>query len=372
LVQFIINFLAEQGLLKPAPPLRKKRVKKTLYTITLGGDPEFELVDSLGKVKNASVADEFNENTPYGVVGIDGSGYQIELRPNPGDPDEVVTNIHKLLEKFNSLHSGIFSLAPSSELYPCGGHIHIGVTPLPNEDYYTTLTTVLDDFIGRPTSKLNGRAREDGNELGYGKIGDWRRQNYGMEYRTPPNAIWKNPELARIVLKLTYNLAVILANNLGLEYSTPIDKIQLVSIGGLTELETSIYLAECQKLAPSKKECLLAAWDVKPVTPKPRIRICYHDYWCGEVKRIINKLFATVEVSKSINLEFYGLRLSLGNVFTFDLPRKEKVPSTRRGGDSWFGFSYKFRKGETSLREIENAVMTVSKIILDQQPKEIK
>lgn len=373
MTQHIINFLAAQGLLKTLAPVpKKKRTKKekTDFTITIGGDPEFELIDSDGSVVNASYSNDFGIHEEFGNVGIDDSGYQVELRPSPGKPEVVVENVRKLLESFNHHYGGYFRLAASSDKYPCGGHIHIGVDPLPDTTYYRKLSNILDEFIGKNTIKLNGPARESGNEYNYGKIGDFRHQPYGMEYRTPPSAIWKNPNLTKVVLKLTYNLAINLANNLSLEFPTPVEKEALMSVGGLSEEEAVTFFQECAKPAPDNTECLLAAWKIERKVPKPKIKVTFHDSWYGSVKSILIRELSRVGVSRDINLTFYGLKEDRGDVYTFEIPDMSgrRIPHPHKNsGPTSFGFSKWFRDGSLSENRITEVAKIIGKIAVDIQ-----
>jgi hypothetical protein len=375
----IINYLAEQGTIRPVPVKttkpKKKKVKKDPekieFAITIGGDPEFELVDCDGDVLRAGDEYRFEIQDSCGDIGLDGSGDQVELRPSPGIPEVVVDNVRMLLEKFGKEFSYKYRLAASSDEFPCGGHIHIGVRPLPDKAYYEVLSKVLDDFVGYPTKKLNGRCR--GEDHSYGNIGDWRNQDYGMEYRTPPSAVWKNPVLTMIVLKLTYNLAAILANNLEIEYTTPITTTELNSIGGLSEGEAILYLEECQKPAPRASECLLAAWgvEVEPLKPpQPKLIISFQEEWNSDVKRsLINYLKKTVTMSKSISITCYGLKESRGDVFTFEIPGKTIIKHPQPGGldTTHFGFSKKFRRGDIQPSDIRNAANSIATVVMGIQ-----
>ena len=371
MTQLIINFLAEEGLLRVLPPMPKKKKRKSekqTFTITIGGDPEFELVDNHGEVLRAASTESFDIRNKFGNVGVDGSGYQVELRPSPGSPKTVVENVRKLLEEFNTVHGENFKLAASSSKFPCGGHIHVGIDPPPDTGYYGKLSKVLDEFIGRNTLELNGPARESGNEHGYGKVGDFRKKSYGMEYRTPPSSVWKNPELTEIVLKLTYNLAVNLANNLSLEFPTPVEKETLKVVGGLSEEEAAIFMEECGKPAPKNTECLLAAWEIERKIPSPKITVTFRDSWYGGVKSIILRELAKIEVTSNIGITLYGLRESRGEVYTIPMEGCEVIPHPGKGyGPTTFGFPKLFRTGGSSSIKIVEAAKVIGKIVVDFQ-----
>jgi formylmethanofuran dehydrogenase subunit E len=161
--------------------------------ITLGSDPEFELVVDGSVV----VADNLLENDidlPWGVIGKDGAGDQLELRPKPAySPSVLVKNVGRLLL---SVPKGVGAL-PSTmgEEYPLGGHVHIGGV---SKDELEEALEVVDDAFGHIFYHMNSEARLDSS---YGRRGDWRDQPWGMEYRTPPANIWSHPGVALVFLR---------------------------------------------------------------------------------------------------------------------------------------------------------------------------
>jgi formylmethanofuran dehydrogenase subunit E len=161
--------------------------------ITLGADPEFELIVD----GHLSVADDLLENDidlPWGVIGKDGAGDQLELRPKPAySPSVLVKNVGRLLL---SVPNGVGAL-PSTmgEEYPLGGHIHIGGV---SKDELEGALEVVDDAFGHIFYHMNSEARLDSS---YGQVGDWRPQPWGVEYRTPPASVWSHPEVALTFLR---------------------------------------------------------------------------------------------------------------------------------------------------------------------------
>ena len=376
--QYIISYLYSQGLIRlvEPSPVKNKQIKKTIFTVSMGCDPEFELISAQdGKVLDAYETTNFDIRNSHGNVGVDGSGDQIELRPEPGPPEEVVKNIRGLLETFSDRYSENFRLAASSDEFPCGGHIHIGVKPKPEENYFSQLVSILDDFIGRPTMALNGPQRGQGR--GYGSIGDWREQNHGMEYRTPPSSIFRKPEFATITLKLAYNLATSLANNLELEYTPSFPSIEeLISVGQLTLGEAEKYVSECEKLAPTSSECLLAAWEVEVKKSIPKILLSFQDSWNEEVKLLLQREINeyNLKVIKSMTLIFYGLHKKRGKVFTFEIPDKTIIKHPQNGlSPAHLGFPKYFRIGTgISMKDIEDTAKAIVKYIKTYLADELK
>jgi hypothetical protein len=374
--QTIITKLVELGLLRPVSeseyeepqpdPKEPEKITYPEYSVTMGCDPEFEVVEN-GRVRQATqrLGRSFNFNHPeFGNFGLDGAGDQVELRPSPGEPETVVKNIRELLGLFGAKSLGEYTIAPSSDRFPCGGHIHIGVQPRPPFQFYSVLIGVLDDFIGLPTKRLNGERRGNGN---YGSIHDWSEQNHGIEYRTPPGTIFRSPELGRVVLQLGYNLAYVLANARELEYESNITVETLVSVGGLKKEDAEFFLHECGKEPPNCDECLLAAWGVVVEKPKPQVVVEFGEEWTPEVQRYVRSFLENAQPDKVVRLHFFGLSKERGNVYTFKVKRRGKVdnhPSVV-GHPNSFGFSRKFRFGgefSEKMNQILETVMGILKI----------
>jgi hypothetical protein len=156
--------------------------------VTLGADPEFELVVR-GEVIGASRILREDIRLPWGDIGVDGAGYPLELRPVPSEsPKALVANVGQLLLAVPQVVGGY----PSTmcEMYAIGGHIHVGNI---RENDYERVVYALDDSLGDIFYDLSPSTRL---RQGYGKRRDWRAQRWGVEYRTPPASIWAHPKVA--------------------------------------------------------------------------------------------------------------------------------------------------------------------------------
>jgi hypothetical protein len=163
--------------------------------VTLGADPEFELILN-GEVVPTDRVEIASKVLvlPWGVIGEDKSGDPIELRPRPSaNPETLVRNVGRLLLSVPRAWGGF----PSTicEEYPIGGHVHIG--GVPNEDQ-EELVKVIDGLLGDLFYSLSPELRLD---EGYGRRGDWRPQPWGVEYRTPPASVWSHPGVALTFLR---------------------------------------------------------------------------------------------------------------------------------------------------------------------------
>jgi len=215
---------------------RKKRNADSYmckWEFTFGADPEFEVYDEDGKfIPAEDLCDRFtsekhkflklgfgNVDTHRSQVGMDGGGESIELRPRPANtPEGIVKNIKKLMKKLDN--NGI-EISSEGNNTPLGGHIHMGFKSKNHiyrekydkrysrdnhnmwDDYecneYLKLSRVLDFYLGKVSLLGNGSNRD---ESGYGNLGDVRKNQHGLEYRTPPVAIFNTPRMALISFRI--------------------------------------------------------------------------------------------------------------------------------------------------------------------------
>jgi len=238
--------------------LPKKRVTPKAFfrreKITIGCDPEFEQLVS----ENVVIRQDLHQNinTPDGEVGIDGAGDQIELRPiEDRDHRKVIARIRRLIKAANR------NLGVKGDVYPLGCHIHLG---LPycyrTEQARTKITRILDDFLGRKLLPLSGRARGD-----YRKLGAYRDQPWGIEYRTLPSAVLWSPEFGRIVFKIAKNAVQKFVNERKLEYSDLPTKEDYLRICKLTPEEYEKFILLCREYKTYKGEAINANWGIKNV-----------------------------------------------------------------------------------------------------------
>jgi hypothetical protein len=159
--------------------------------ITLGADPEFELVHR-GWIASAERLLEGEIGLPWGFVGTD--GHLLELRPKPSaNPETLIGNLGRLLLSVLGVAQGVPSTA--CKRHPIGGHVHIGGVP---GEVREDLVSVIDGLLGDLFHSLSGETRL---KAGYGKRKDWRPQPWGVEYRTPPASVWSHPAVALVFLR---------------------------------------------------------------------------------------------------------------------------------------------------------------------------
>ncbi|WP_028548525.1 putative amidoligase domain-containing protein [Paenibacillus sp. UNC451MF] len=177
--------------------------------VMLGADPEFLLLNPLGKVIFASKF--MDKEGPIGCDAIVLPNFRkiyplAELRPEPSkDVRQMIVNLHRTMQMASrSIHDGTLHWVAGGmpvKGFPLGGHIHFSGIRLSNE-----LLRALDNYLALPLVLL-----EDGTTGGrkpkYGFLGDFRRQRHGgFEYRVLPS--WMiSPTVAKGVLALSKLIA---------------------------------------------------------------------------------------------------------------------------------------------------------------------
>lgn len=181
------------------------------YKACLGCDPEFLLVDKLGRICRA---DSF---LPYsGPIGSDGP--LGELRPNPSPhPEDVVGNLRKLVRSLPEQIAGRFGdskiLSPEAHSekgnFALGFHVHMQVPTVllraPYKERNRTLTGLaqaLDCLVGVPALLMEDNSNRRLGDGMYGKASDWRVSSYTFEYRTPGGFFLRHPDYALGLLSL--------------------------------------------------------------------------------------------------------------------------------------------------------------------------
>jgi len=351
------------------PKEKCRNSKKGKVKIIVGADPEFELVRCDGSIEYAS---KIVSGGCSSAIGVDGAGEQVELRPAPGKPHEVVKNLKGLFREFNARYKNM-ALSVSGNVYPLGGHIHIGLGKPFSPPI--SMLDMLDDFLGRPLIDLSGKARG-----GYKNLSTWESKDWGFEYRPLPAAYLLKPEICRIVLKIAQNVCDCFINKNQFEYNSPPEKEDYMKIAKLTEREFGIFknFINDYKKTPEIGKLATAFWLNKKFTikPEPKIVIEFTENWRYEIQRDIHELL-TKKLSKnfkntntSIYVTLYGLRQSRGEVAT--IPIKCKPPYEvsvttdapyigMEDGKFWIGLPWGIRTNktiyETNKKEIINSIM---------------
>lgn len=284
---------------------KKKLLNK--IEVLVGCDPEFELLKNNRILKaNRHIN---NENMYNSSIGVDGAACQVEIRPPPGSPAQVTRNIKGLIKKFSEDYSN-YDLSTQGNKYPLGGHIHIGIgfEYLPVSD----LISLLDDFVGRPTLDLSGNARSD-----YKRLGAARKQPHGFEYRSTPAAVFAEPHIANITMKMMKNLCEKYFNEERISYNDQPTIDDYINICGLTKKQANYFLDFCNNYS-AKRNSIRASWKV-PITkslPTEYPIVCeFQGSWDKYVSNNIETLLDEFCVSmEGFKVHFYILPEVVGDV----------------------------------------------------------
>lgn len=277
--------------------------------VTVGCDPELEVTKN-GVVIRADTNLGIRDYTAT-EIGCDGAASQLEFRPKPGTPQQVVRNIRHLVKKFSETWDE-FDLTDEGARFPLGGHIHIGVGHRleVNSDY----VRMLDDFIGRPTLDLSGSARGS-----YKALGMIRSQPHGLEYRSCPAAVFQNPVIAHIVFKLAKNLSERYFNLETFQYHDTPTVQDYIDVGGLSAREAKYFQEFCKNYKPVKS--IRASWKVKPAAVVPTTLhtplLEFHDDWTAENRENIARVFNDgIQLENEYHVTLYGLARERGSMMT--------------------------------------------------------
>ena len=295
--------------------------------VTVGCDPEFELVNRLGDVISASGTVRGGCG-PEVEIGTDGS--QVEFRPRfDTGPIKVVTRFKKLLKKFSHDYRN-HSLSFTGNRYPLGGHIHIGHPALRNSFDSQSLCRALDDFIVDKIARLDGRAR--GSYAGRAQM---RRQSWGVEYRACPAAVFASRELLRVTMVMIKGIVTRYLTQKRLTYQTPPTVANYKRIGHLSAKDYAIFVSEIHRLEDVIQHNdgdLLAAWKIprlrrrrisrSPEVPLPQVALSDHsvvlhfqDDWNPSIRAVMSAWARNLYCeSGRIFMTLFGLAANRGAV----------------------------------------------------------
>ena len=207
-----------------------KRINKEFLegaVFSIGGDPEFELLNTAIVHENifpnivAAKKMGIVSTSPNAEIGADGSGAQVELRPEAvtfginDDPEEVanmfIEKTSNVLSKYASIYN--HNISAYGQFYSLGHHIHLGSAYklIPTQHFLY----ILDRLIGQPLEKLNTNPRISSK---YNKLSAYETKSYGFEYRTP-TGVWSHPILTKFVVKILVKLIQTITTT-GIEFDT--------------------------------------------------------------------------------------------------------------------------------------------------------
>jgi len=334
--------------------LNKLWKRKNNVKVTIGCDPEFVLINRYGEVVHASdyVDDDYYDND----IGVDGSGDQLELRPSPGSPQQVVNNLRNLIKR---VYDADFELALTAD-FSLGGHIHIGVGREiePSDE----LLEVLNDFIGKHTRYMCER-------YGYGALSSYESKDWGFEYRTPSSAIFLYPDIAKIILKLAKNITEKAIKNKVVKYNASFPTIDdFIKVGGLTRKEAEKlinFYGEKHYLGYRLYDYWLVDNKKAYARKTYPLNLNFSDEWDDKVKALLVKWAYHLKLKKAITINLFGLRENRGKVNTIKVPGYQVIEHTN-ANDYRVGVAWEIRHGANVLKFFKALRLHIRKILKEE------
>ncbi|MGC8766970.1 MAG: putative amidoligase domain-containing protein [Brevinematia bacterium] len=327
--KYLSEFLKEEII----PYWKLKKIKiNPKKSFKLGLDIEFEELNSFEKYDPipTKVSGGLNDK-----IGKDGSGDQVELRPDPSKcPQALVKKVKDLLKKVNA------PLSWKGDKFPLGAHIHFGLP----EKYcfphnYQVISKLLDEVIGKFFIDLSGEARGS-----YKALTAYKSKPWGFEYRSLPAYVFATPELALIVLKLVKKSIKYLLENQCIEINDGKELWnKLLSHKEIKKLE--FYIENQDKV----HFLINQNWKL----PKPKVKVFFSDDWDPKIKDYVKELIVKKEkIFQKYNvfrLHLFGFKQERGIVSNIPLTNCNIIDNFPPFNDNEsmefmsIGFPYKFR-----------------------------
>jgi hypothetical protein len=331
-------------LLKAGYAIPEEKLGEMDLTLTLGGDPEFEVYED-GVLTPAVNVPIFKKGAFRGPIGLDGAEHIAEIRPDAAySEEEYVENFLALAKRVKEEN---VLLSVQGDYYPLGGHIHVG-SPNPFvaralKEGASSFIEALDDFVGRVLLPTSGKARGQ-----YECLGAYEVKEYGWEYKTPPASFYADPEMVRIVYKLTRNLVEVLLREGELSYEVLEDGRAKPEeyYRFLSKEETEYFLSFPLRWA--RREIV----PFVPVGELPAVLLSFSGGWFEKQMRAFREALRELPVKKPVKLVLYGVERLAGDAFAIPTaPEKwrlkgefPKAPFVRGAlPEVWIGVPYRFR-----------------------------
>jgi len=343
---------------------REKKAPKFTPRFCFGADPEFELVDRRDRcIVSASVVISGGTSV-NDKIGVDGSGSQVELRPEPSENiNKFLSNVKSVLKEF--VHSyPYYSLSVKGDSYPLGGHIHVSISP------DTQVLKLLDNWVGGRVIDLSGGARGS-----YKRLSAYETKSWGFEYRTPPAAIFLSPDVLKAVLVIMKGVLKAYFNG-GVALYPGEEEVKRLGL----EKHWEVLNKFINDYAELDKD-VLKQWRVN-VKVEPKVELSFGDDWRGEVKNFVRDLFfkkVNKKMMKRLNkrgiyrVVFFGLRKERGEVCNFESSVFKRIDfsySVSRGAA--FGFPWVVRMPEVFTDELKKKWEKVMDEVVAELEKKVR
>lgn len=173
---------------------------------TLGSDPEMILKYKTNFVSSVPWMN-CSRDMGYGSFGNDGHDYTAEWRPAPSTtPIGMVEHLQQCFIQAVKENPGLAEMKWCAGSYkggePIGGHIHFGMGKEP------LMCELLNRFLAAPFTLLEDPKEAVARKVkhSYGRLGDWREQRWGWEYRTLSASWIYSPTVALAVLSVAKHI----------------------------------------------------------------------------------------------------------------------------------------------------------------------
>ncbi len=328
--------------------------------VTIGSDIEFEELNSWNHY--SVVPTNFKGNDLNDSIGADGSGEQVEIRPEPSQDVSIhMKNVSRLISIITN--DGV-PISVKGDVYALGCHIHFGfnfeVVSIVKKNIIKIME-ILDDFLGKPFFDLSGDARGD-----YKLLGSYRFKSYGFEYRSLPSAVVFEPNIFRIVLKVAKNVLEKFLQQGFIEYENEVTEKEYIEVAGLSKEEYEYMVNFVKNYVSYKGEPINFNW----ISPKleTKIFIRFFDDWKTKNKEFVINLFNEFEYTKTIGIRLYGLRRERGQVIAGFECEGFKTIDHPINADEWtFGLPWYVRM-EDNFEDLEKLIFAILETL---QKKEV-
>jgi len=358
------NVILSKFEFKPAP----------ICTCTIGADPEFEVFDN-GRIINASNAYINKSNH----VGLDGSGFQVELRPEPAEnPEELIQNIKEALMDY--YYNNKYNLCLSGHVYPLGFHLHAAWESSCDSNDAWVISKQADRFLGQLFLNSSGRARGS-----YKKLCQYRynsapyKNRQGTEYRSLPSIIAFSEKHLLIILKVWKLLVDKVIAGEELPDNNKVSEEEYFKLGlSRAEVQELFAYAKLLKKIAEVGENIPLQWNID-MKFKFYIKFSINDTFKEFVVQFFVDSLKNIETKIGIEINFFGFAQSRGYVSNipvdgWQILDKDFPVITRsepRKITLHIGLPYEFRINEEFFNKYKNAVLDSVVKLIEEVDKDV-
>ncbi len=304
--------------------------------VTIGVDIEFELLEDDRVVYAGNRIRGGLEES----IGVDGSSRQVEFRPHYSySPVDILGNLEDLLMEFYDVYD--YELGLLGNRYPLGAHVHIGYEFTCSE-INRALACIIDYLFGR-LLKFSGDARGE-----YRRRLQWRRQNWGVEYRSFPSYIFRDRILIEYILNVIFKACRDFINQGYVNIESPSRYIKSI-LGKDTYKD---YIGRMRKLEEDFRRGEYLLGETWGRVHDKTFGLFFRDDWSFEIKSAFRRMLMEDDI---INFTFFGFRKDRGLVSNIPIKGFQQIPWDCP--DNYIGLPWEFRNNLGCYEEYSNAVL---------------